>query len=162
MQPARCSGLPYRGESIVSETRSSLEGVAALTRQLIALGKLDDGKALKMAVRAGIKETLKAAQAIAPVGTEPHRTYRGLLVAPGFSKASLRIIATVNSQGNIASGILGVSKEAYYVLQYYELGTRKQPAHPYLRQALSNARTNSEEALRASLERAVMRAAKTT
>jgi|SRR5882762_367567 len=142
-------------------TRSSLEGVAALTKQLIALGKLDDGKALKAAVRAGIKETLKAAQAIAPTGTEPHRTYRGLLVAPGFSKASLKIISTINSGHNVASGILGVSKEAYYVLQFWELGTRKQPAHPFLRTALSNARGDSEEALKASLRRAVERAAKT-
>ncbi|HXI99565.1 MAG TPA: HK97-gp10 family putative phage morphogenesis protein [Gemmatimonadaceae bacterium] len=145
----------------MAATRSTLEGVAALTKQLIALGKLDDGKALKMAVRAGIKETLKAAQAIAPVGTVPHRTYRGLLVAPGFSKSQLKIISTINSAKNIASGILSVSKQAYYVLQYWELGTRKQPAHPFLRQALSNARGNSESALRSSLERAVDRAAKT-
>jgi HK97 gp10 family phage protein len=139
----------------------TLEGVAALTRQLQTLGKLDDGKALKRAVKAGITPALKIAQAIIPIGTEPHRTYQGLLVAPGFAKTQLRTISTINSAKNIASGILGVRKAAYYILQYVELGTRFQRAQPWIRRALLEGRDEGEQALRASLAADVEKAAKT-
>jgi HK97 gp10 family phage protein len=140
----------------------SLEGVAQLTRQLQALGKLDDGKALRRAVGAGIKPALRIAQSIIPVGTEPHRTYQGLLVAPGFAKTQLRTITTINAAKNIASGILGVRKAAFYILQYVELGTRFQRAQPWIRRALLEGRDDGEAALRASLQKDVLKAAKTS
>lgn len=139
----------------------TLDGVAALTKQLDALGKLEDGKALRAAVRAGINEALKVAKTIIPVGTEPHRTYQGLLVNAGFARASLRIIATINAEKNIASGILGVRKAAYYALQYVELGTRYQKAQPWIRRALLEARDDAETKLRESLQKSVIKAAKT-
>lgn len=141
-------------------TRSSLEGVAALTKQLIALQKLDDGRALKNAVKSGINQALKKAQEYVPIGTVPHRTYQGLLVAPGFAKTQLRTISTINSQKNVASGLLGVRKAAYYILQYVEFGTRFQRPQPFIRRALMDAREDAESALRASLQRAVNKAVK--
>jgi HK97 gp10 family phage protein len=143
-------------------TRSSLEGVAALTKQLIALQKLDDGKVLKSAVKAGINEALKKAQEYVPVGTVPHRTYQGLLVAPGFAKSQLRTIATINAAKNVASGLLGVRKAAYYILQYVEFGTRFQRAQPFIRRALMDAREDAEAKLRGVLQKAVDKAARTT
>lgn len=143
-------------------TRSSLEGVAALTKQLIALQKLDDGKVLKSAVKAGINEALKKAREYVPVGTVPHRTYQGLLVAPGFAKSQLRTIATINSAKNVASGLLGVRKAAYYILQYVEFGTRFQRAQPFIRRALMDAREDAESKLRGVLQKAVDKAARTT
>jgi len=142
--------------------RSSLEGVAALTRQLNALSSLEEGRALKRAVKAGIKPALKRAQDTVPIGTVPFRTYRGLLVAPGFAKQSLRTISTINAAKNVASGILGVRKEGYYILQFVEFGTRKMPAHPFFRRALFDSRSDCEEAFRDSIARSVVRAAKTT
>jgi HK97 gp10 family phage protein len=140
--------------------RSSLEGVAELTKQLNQLSSLDEGRALRLAVKAGIKPALIRAQELIPVGRVPHRTYRGLLVAPGFAKKSLRTISTINAAKNVASGILGVRKEAFYILQFVEFGTRFIPAQPFFRRAFLESRSECEEAFRAAIARAVERAAK--
>ena len=141
-------------------TRSTLEGVAQLTKQLQALGKLDDGKPLRAATRAGMKFAFNRALATMPVGTEPHRTYDGLLVAPGYAKTTLRIITTLNQQKNIGSAIMTVNKRAYYEVLFVEFGTRYQPAQPWFRRSFFDARNDAENAFRQVLEAAVLKAAK--
>jgi HK97 gp10 family phage protein len=137
---------------------SQLEGVAALTKQLQALGSLEDGRALKRAVKAGIKPALTRAQQIIPVGSQPHRLTNGLLVNYGYAKENLRTIATINDAKNIASGILGVRKLAYYALQFVELGTHKMAAQPWIRRALLESRDDCEAAFKDSIANAVERA----
>ena len=139
-----------------------IEGLALLTKQLNALASLEEGQALKRAVRAGIKQALLRAQQVIPVGHLAHRTYKGLLVAPGFARDSLRIISTINPEKNIASGILGVRKEAFYVVQFIELGTRFYPGEPWIRRALEEARSDCEAEFVASIARSIERAAATT
>jgi HK97 gp10 family phage protein len=151
---------------------STLEGVAALTAQLQALGKLEDGLALKRAVKAGIKPAYDHAVEIIPVGTRLHRSLsskrlkaagiHGYTVPPGFAKANLRTLSTVNSAKNVASGLLSVRKAAEYATKYLELGTRKMQAHPWLRRSLLESRDACEEALRANLLKSVLKAARTT
>jgi HK97 gp10 family phage protein len=143
-------------------TRSSLEGVAALTKQLNQLSSLEEGRALRRAVKAGIKPALKRAQELIAVGTEPHRLTNGLLVAPGYAKAALRTISTINSAKNIASGILGVRKLAFYALQFLEMGTRFMAAQPWIRRALLESRSDCEEAFRASIAASIEKATKIT
>lgn len=150
---------------------SPLEGVALLTRQLQALGKLDDGKALKRCVKAGIKEAAKVWEQTIPVSHQLHRLktskrlktagVKGLLVGPGYAKAHIRTIATINAAKNVASGLLSVNKAAYYVVQFVELGTRHIPAQPTLRSAMLTSRDAMETALRESLAKDVEKAAKT-
>jgi HK97 gp10 family phage protein len=148
----------------------SLEGVAELTRQLQALASLEDGKALKRCVKSGINEAFKRAQQIIPVGTQIHRAattkrqkhfgIKGITVGPGFAKASLRTISTINAEKNIASGILSTRKAAYYAVQFLEFGTHKMPAHPWLRRSLLESRDAAEGALRNSLQVSIDKAAK--
>lgn len=140
-------------------TRSTLEGVATLTKQLIELGSLDNGNVLRGAVRAGMGPAFDRYIQMIPIGTEAHRTYRGLLVAPGFAKEHVKRATTVNGAKNVASCVLGVSKEAYYILQYVEVGTRYQKPQPNLRAAFSETRDAGEEKLRAYLQKAVIKAA---
>lgn len=144
----------------MSDTRFTLEGVAALTKQLEQLGSLDNGAALKRCVKSGINEAFKVAQQIIPVGTKPHRLQNGLLVNYGYAKSALRTISTINSAKNVASGILGVRKQAFYILQYIELGTRKMRAQPWIRRALNDSRDDAEEALRRSLVVSINKAIK--
>lgn len=144
-------------------TRSKLEGVAELTKQLIALGKLDNGAALKLAVRAGMKPVLEAAKRNIPVGTVPHRlaaTYGKLLVAPGYAQSVLTINTSINKAKNIASATVGEKPPGFYS-KFAELGTRYRQATPWLRRALTDNREAAEDALRAALQRAVLRAAAT-
>lgn len=147
-----------------------LEGVAALTRQLKALGSLDDGKALKRCVNAGIRQALPAAIASCPVGHDLHRLaikkrlkvqgIKGNTVGPGFAKANVRTLSTLDKSKTFADGKLGVRKAAFYVLQYVELGTRFQRAQPWLRNAFTSARDQMEAAIKTSLADDVEKAAK--
>lgn len=116
---------------------------------------------MRLAVKAGIKPALVRAQEIIPVGTQPHRLSNGLLVNYGYAKAALRTISTINPAKTLASGILGVRKLAYYALQFIEMGTEKMAAQPWIRRALQETRSECEEAFKASIARAIERAAKT-
>lgn len=140
--------------------RFTLEGVADLTKQLASLGKLGDGKALRACVRAGIGPAFDRAVQLIPVGTEPHRTYRGLLVAPGFAETQVRRATTINSDKNIASAVLTTTKEGYYAVNFVEVGTRYQAAQSWLRRGFAETRDACEEKLRASLANSVDRAVK--
>jgi len=140
-------------------TRSTLEGVAALTKQLNELSSLEEGRALKNACRAGMKPALAQARMTAPVGSEPHRLKNGLLVAPGYSRGTVRVITTINSAKNIASAIMSTRALAFYEAVFVELGTWKMGADPWLRRSLLDTRAAGEAAFRDSIGRAVLRAA---
>lgn len=113
---------------------TGLEGAAALDRQLAALA---DPKATGKVLRSGVGSAMrtvvkKKAEALIPEGDEPHRTYKGRLVAPGFAKRSLRVKTYVSKDGQKAGAVLGVKKEAFYAVQFIELGTAYVPAKPWL------------------------------
>lgn len=141
--------------------KSPLEGVAQLTRQLEALGKLEDGKALRTAVRAGIKPAQIRAKQLIPEGVDAHRTYKGRLVAPGFAKRSIRSITTTSKDKQKATALLGVRKEAFYAVNYVERGTSKMAARPWLRPAFQSTAEQQQAAIAESLAKSVLKAAKT-
>lgn len=139
----------------------ALEGVAELMWQLDALGKLEDGKAIRAAVRAGMKPTLERAKVLIPKGVDAHRTYKGRLVAPGFASRNIRVITTLSKDKQKAAAVLGVRNEAFYAVEFVEKGTSKQAAQPWLRPAFYSTRGEQQRALAASLKKSVEKAAKT-
>ena len=115
-----------------------LKGFAALDRQLAELG---DPKRHKNALRAAVNEPMRTivlprAKAgiarISPGKTKLHRTYKGRMVSAGFAAASLRVRTSVKRDGSSATARLGVLKEAFYALQFFEKGTAYIPAQPWL------------------------------
>ena len=138
----------------------ALEGVAELTRKLDALGKLEDGKALRAAVRAGIKPAEKKAKALIPVGIDAHKTYKGRLVAPGFARRSIRSITKLDRSKQKASAALGVRQEAFYAVQFVEIGTARQAAQPWLRPAFDSTLSQQQQAMADSLRKSIEKAAK--
>lgn len=113
-----------------------LEGFEDLAAKLKGLSDPKQiGKVLRTGVRQGMAEPKKKAQALIPVGIDAHKTYKGRLVAPGFAKRSIRVITKIARGGQMAYALLGVRAEAYYAVQYVELGTSKMAAHPWLRPA---------------------------
>lgn len=134
---------------------SRLEGVGALARRLDALGKLDNGRALVASVREGIRPAVLAARAAAPVGTVAHYTYKGRLVAPGFTQRSVRAVVFVSKDKQAAFADLGVGAEAFYSLQFIELGTSKFPARPWLVPAFERTRDKQEDGIARGLEKAI-------
>lgn len=138
------------------EKRSTLEGVAVLTKQLKALQQLEQGQVLKRGVKAGINVALKYARQNIPVGggatpsgrpTVTHLTYQGRRVSAGFARSQLRTGASINRTKDIADGILTTTKEGFYILNFVELGTRYQRAQPWIRKSLLQARDEAELAL---------------
>lgn len=110
---------------------SALEGVADLTAQLNELGVKLASKELKGTVKVALQEAEHLARQRIPVGTEPHKTYRGRLVSPGFALSTLHVEVSLNKRSGAAVAILGVGREAFYVM-FIELGTSKFAAHPWL------------------------------
>ena len=127
----------------------ALQGVAKLVQTLKAIGGLDDGKVLRAAVRAGMQPALASARARIPVSLKAHKVYTGRRVDPGFAKKSLRVITTITPDKTRASALLGTRKEAFYAVQFVELGTSRAAAHPWLRPAF-HATSNEQKAAIAS------------
>lgn len=111
----------------------ALEGVADLTKKLQELADPNETlKVLRSAVGAAMRKVQKDARARVPIGTVAHKTYKGRLVAPGFASRSLRVVTGADKGTGTATARLGVRAEAFYALQFIELGTSKIPRTPWL------------------------------
>lgn len=117
---------------------ATLEGTRELSRQLAELGKATSGRVLKAAVGEAMLPTFRQALSTVPVGTRPHRTYKGRMVEPGFAQQNLRLKTWVSRDKSAAAAMVGVAPEAYYVLQFIELGTSRIPAAPWLTPAFES------------------------
>lgn len=114
-----------------------LEGVAELTRKLRELGDpKEQAAALRAAVRTPMAAVKKAAEQnitrLSPGKTALHRTYKGRLVSFGFARRSIRMITKMSRDKQKATALLGVRNEAFYALQFFELGTAHIPRQPWL------------------------------
>lgn len=136
---------------------SELQGVRELSRQLAALGRLDEGRALRAAANAGIKPAVTAARFTAPVRMTGglRKTYKGRLVAPGFLQRSVTSRVWLSRTRKKANAYLGVQQEAFYGLQFLELGTSRISKRPWLGPAFSATRNAQLAAVSESLRKSI-------
>lgn len=110
---------------------SALQGVAELEAKLAQLASPSKNTQV---LRASLNESMQGVRAVArsraPVGSKRHKTYKGNVVSPGFAKKSLRVETTAKNGAVTAK--LGVLKEAFYALQFIELGTATIPRAPWM------------------------------
>jgi HK97 gp10 family phage protein len=143
---------------------SRIEGAAELSQLFKLLGKAVSGRVLKQAVHEGMMETYRRALATVPVGERSHRTYKGNLVEPGFAQQNLRLKTWVSKDKTAAAAMVGVNPEAYYVLQFIELGTSRIPAAPWLTPAFESSKDEAVrvvgQQMRDKITRAAQRRAK--
>ena len=133
-----------------------LDGVAALTKQLKALASVSEtGAVLKGAVSDAMGKVRDQARQNVPVGRKRHRTYKGRLVSPGFAKRSLRVLARLSKDKTRAYALLGVRSEAFYALQFIELGTSRIPRRPWLVPAFEASKDESLREIGASMRRRI-------
>lgn len=137
-----------------------LDGVAELTKRLNAMGVSVAAKELRGTARGAMKIAFRRAVAAIPVGKLPHFTYKGRLVAPGFSKRNLRLVSRINRRTKAAEAIIGPSREAFYATQFVELGTSKMPARPWLRPAFEASKDEVLREIGAQLRERLERIAK--
>jgi HK97 gp10 family phage protein len=119
---------------------AKLLGSAELKRKFDELGKLGQAKVLRQSMRAAMKPVLTEAIARAPVGTVPHRTFKGRLVAPGFAQRSIKLVVARSKRTGNYRAVIGVAREAFYAVQFPEFGNLSQglPPKPWLSVAMRN------------------------
>lgn len=137
-----------------------LKGARELDRKLAELGAVAGSKVMRQALRAAMKPVLEEARAAAPEGDELHRTYRGRLVAPGFAKRSLRLVVRRPGKDGTFRVVLGVRAEAFYALQFIELGFRNEPARPWLVPTFEREQGNALARFKDELSKRIEKAAR--
>lgn len=117
--------------------QSELIGVAELSRKLSELGDWKENeKVLKASIRAGLLQARKVARAnvrqFSPGERQLHRLHNGRLVSAGYAAKSLSMsVFTPRGRGKVI-GRLGVKRDAFYAVQFFELGTSRIAAQPWL------------------------------
>lgn len=139
---------------------SQLEGVKDLTSKITELGAKFATQQLKGVVNVAIGEALHKARTTIPVGTIAHRTYRGRIVSPGFALSTLHVETKIDKRAGSAIAFLGVKREAFYAVQFLELGTAKMAARPWLRPAFETSQDEMLQAIGDEMRKRVERIAK--
>ncbi len=134
---------------------SKLLGAVDAQRQLRALGEVAEAKIVKGAVRAAIKIPVNLAKFYIPRGDEPHRTYKGRLVAPGFSARSIQSRVVVSKQTKNVVGVIGVEREAFYAVSFVDRGTSRMAARPWLRNAFTGTAGAQSDAFGAYIQKRI-------
>lgn len=116
---------------------SEVLGVKELLRKFEQLKTAGKEKALRAAVRGAANVVAKEAKQRIPVGLTPHRTYRKVLVSPGFARRSIKVQTYVNRRTGAVGAVVGVRAQAFYAVQFVELerGKSKSRGRPWLRPA---------------------------
>lgn len=144
----------------MAEDSKHLVGVKELTQKINAMGTVFAAKNLRGVSKDALEVAEHVARANIPRGTEPHKTYKGRLVSPGFALATLHIETFINKATGTAVAVLGVAREAFYAVLFVELGTSKMPAQPWLRPAFEQSKDPMLQRLAASLRERVEKIAK--
>jgi HK97 gp10 family phage protein len=140
----------------------TLIGLKDLERKLKKLDGAVSEKVLRSAVMNASTPAFKAIKAAAPVGKKAHRTHKGNLVAPGFLRRSIKRFSRIRHgrSRSWAAASIGVRAEAYYGLQFVELGTKKMRARPWFVQAFKSQQKRMEQRFIQQLRAKIMRASR--
>lgn len=139
---------------------SEIEGLKELSDQLSRLGSKVGGKALRSAAMRATLPVVKAAKSSAPVGVKPHKTYKGRLVSPGFLSRSVARKSRLSKDKRNAYVFIGVKPEAFYGLQFLELGTSRIPKRPWLTRVFESNQKQVIDRFKGILRENIAKAAK--
>lgn len=138
----------------------NLQGFKELNRKLKKLSQLDHGKVIRTATNAAAQPVVKRAKQLIPKGERAHKTYKGRLVAPGFSSRNVKKKGSLSRDKRRMTVSVGVEGEAYYAASFVELGTSKMPARPWLRPALRQSRSKSIDVFKTRVNKRIEQIAK--
>lgn len=145
--------------------RQQLEGAAELTAKLRELASpKEQASTLRASVRDPMRKVMAKFQvnlaALSPGDRQIHRTYKGRLVTSGFAARSVRMLVKMSRDKQSATAILGVLAEAFYILQFFELGTSKIQQHPTLEPAFRSSESSMLQGVADTMKKRIDRIAK--
>lgn len=129
----------------------ALFGAKELDAQLRQLSAGMAVKVIRGSLGEALKPTLALARAAVPESTEPHKTYKGRLVAPGFARRSTYIKTSIARDGSSASATIGVRAEAFYAIQFIEFGFKDVGPRPWLVPAFDATRSTMLKSLTSAI-----------
>jgi hypothetical protein len=107
----------------------AVEGAENLRKAFAELGDMSSSewkRTLRAAVSTPAKKVVTQAAAniakISPGKAESHKTYTGRIVAAGFASRNIRMKIKLDTKRGIATAFIGVVKEAFYAISFFELG----------------------------------------
>ena len=126
---------------------SQILGLKELSKKLDAMADLDRGRTLRKAGNAAGTFVVNKARSNASQlrATDPHKTFtskkarrhpQGRWVSPGFFERSIKKTTKLSRDKRAIFVRIGVTPEAFYGVQFLELGTSKISATPWLTPAL--------------------------
>lgn len=140
---------------------ANVDGMAELLKKLEAMGDVrQTQRVLRSAAGVGMRRVAREARARVPKGTVEHKTYKGRLVAPGFASRNVRVVTRINRNSGNAEALLGVRREAFYAVQFIELGTARIPATPWLVPSLEAKQDEAVEYMRRQMAKRIERIAR--
>lgn len=101
-------------------------------------------KVVRSAVNAALTEGVKAARDNAPIGGEPHKTYKGRVVAPGFLRRAIQKSTRVSQDKTMVMGKIKVKDEAWYG-SLIEFGFKAEPPRPWFFPAIDRVEDRMEK-----------------
>lgn len=145
-----------------------VQGLRDLQKKLKRLGPAVGGKVLRSAAMTAMLPAVKAAKAAIPVGNPPYegrnpypvRTYKGRLRTPGFAKRNIARKSRISKDKRAVRVMLGVKPEAFYAVNFVELGTSKMPKQPWLEPSFRNSRDAVQKRLADQLARKIEKEAR--
>jgi HK97 gp10 family phage protein len=153
---------------------NQIRGAKEIAAQLSEMGKAAGGKALRNAAAAAGRVIVKAAKQNAPVGQweytdesdgrtirpYPAKTYKGNPRSPGYTKRNVAYKTSISRDKTKAFVNIGVRSEAFYALQFLELGTSKFPKRPWLEPAMRQSKDEAGKVLMTKLRENIDKAAR--
>lgn len=118
-----------------------VEGADKVIKQLRAAKTALGIKALRSATSKATTPVLRQMRAKIPKGKRPHKTYNGILVSGGFASRQLTKRSRFNRARGSASSTLGVKKQAFYAIQFYDERDGRTPYRIDSRRVKSGRRT---------------------
>ena len=100
---------------------SRVKGLDQLSKELRKLGPDIGKKVLRSATSAALTPTFKKIKASAPVGSVPHKTFKGRLVGAGFLSRSLKRSSRFLPRQGKAIAKIKILPEAFYGA-FYDVG----------------------------------------
>src|SRR5690606_14237732 len=136
---------------------SEIEGMDSALRTFKRLERAGQARVMRRALNAALTPVLKATRRAAPKGDEPHKTYNGRTVAPGFMSRNIRKSTKISRDKRRVFGSVKPAPEAWYgSMKEFGGKRRKYPKDPWFYQAADTAEDASADAyfekLQASIE----------